>query len=659
MKKLLLTLLVTLATVTAWAQDDAWKGLGTGSYQPGILDFYNDEYTELLPAAVYESTTQPGVYKFVPSTTGTSALVVYEIVVHAENPDKVWCESATFFRGIMNYSVVQKVTEAQPPFGASDQNYGKMKDGAITFTTPNSFLAMELSGYKNSNINGKFALFMPGVNPVDDPIVNDTWTPMGKGKYIEGLLDCEYELVVMWEIDVEKSEEHPGCYRIKPYYEGNPSCPKLPEIADTYIYIHAENEMEVYTTPVIFLNSQGKGYKVEHRAVTGSDPDFAYYGTLEDGIITFPANSHRANIVGIAGAGSVLTNTSGKATIALPGADVKDYYVEVTHTICAESTGDHFCKFPIILNGGKDVAGIALVVEAGVKTLDELDIAKYMQGGTTIFPSMFFGIQYNINFPMVAEEYHTNRWTLIAIAVDANGQPHDVKLTTFFTPEEDKDWADYATGTFTDLIMGPPYLAFNPTYNLMVQKKKGSVKQLRLVNPYIDNPEIKDEQRAAHADHNHYIYINADDPNYVYIEEAPLGLDMGYNQVVASSIIGHKMNCGATIEEIKAMGIQGGTLANDAITFPANSLMFFETGYKDGMLQECGSGLLLRLSDLPVYDNGDVNGDGTIDIADVNIVINLILGNDSPYRYDGRGDVNGDGTIDIADVNAIINIILG
>ena len=52
---------------------------------------------------------------------------------------------------------------------------------------------------------------------------------------------------------------------------------------------------------------------------------------------------------------------------------------------------------------------------------------------------------------------------------------------------------------------------------------------------------------------------------------------------------------------------------------------------------------------------GDVNGDGEVNIADVNAVINIILSgvNDNPLA-----DVNGDGEVNIADVNAIITIIL-
>ena len=54
---------------------------------------------------------------------------------------------------------------------------------------------------------------------------------------------------------------------------------------------------------------------------------------------------------------------------------------------------------------------------------------------------------------------------------------------------------------------------------------------------------------------------------------------------------------------------------------------------------------------------GDVNGDGEINIADINAVIDIILGgNDST---EGRSDVNGDSEVNIADINAVIDIILG
>ncbi len=56
---------------------------------------------------------------------------------------------------------------------------------------------------------------------------------------------------------------------------------------------------------------------------------------------------------------------------------------------------------------------------------------------------------------------------------------------------------------------------------------------------------------------------------------------------------------------------------------------------------------------------GDVNNDGVVDIADANIVIDIVLGADDAAKYDGRADVNGDGVVDIADANAVIDIVLG
>ena len=51
---------------------------------------------------------------------------------------------------------------------------------------------------------------------------------------------------------------------------------------------------------------------------------------------------------------------------------------------------------------------------------------------------------------------------------------------------------------------------------------------------------------------------------------------------------------------------------------------------------------------------GDVNGDGEVNIADINAVIDVILTNGDNMA----ADVNSDGEVNIADINAIINLIL-
>ncbi|MBR1803919.1 MAG: hypothetical protein IJ775_03315 [Muribaculaceae bacterium] len=55
---------------------------------------------------------------------------------------------------------------------------------------------------------------------------------------------------------------------------------------------------------------------------------------------------------------------------------------------------------------------------------------------------------------------------------------------------------------------------------------------------------------------------------------------------------------------------------------------------------------------------GDVDGDGKVDVSDVNAVINIILKSKTEADYPGKADVDGDGKVDVSDVNAIINQIL-
>ena len=56
---------------------------------------------------------------------------------------------------------------------------------------------------------------------------------------------------------------------------------------------------------------------------------------------------------------------------------------------------------------------------------------------------------------------------------------------------------------------------------------------------------------------------------------------------------------------------------------------------------------------------GDVNGDGEINIADVNAIIDLILGGNVDHDTFQRADVNYDKEVNIADLNVIIDYLLG
>ncbi|MBQ4294787.1 MAG: dockerin type I repeat-containing protein [Prevotella sp.] len=52
-----------------------------------------------------------------------------------------------------------------------------------------------------------------------------------------------------------------------------------------------------------------------------------------------------------------------------------------------------------------------------------------------------------------------------------------------------------------------------------------------------------------------------------------------------------------------------------------------------------------------------MNGDGTVSVADVTLLVNIIIGNEDETSIQ-NADINGDGTISIADVTALTDIIL-
>ncbi len=72
-----------------------------------------------------------------------------------------------------------------------------------------------------------------------------------------------------------------------------------------------------------------------------------------------------------------------------------------------------------------------------------------------------------------------------------------------------------------------------------------------------------------------------------------------------------------------------------------------------------GGGNYIYLDMFPKTDDdvtGDLNGDGIVDITDVNMAINMVLGKTDKTS---AADVDGSGDVDITDVNLVINIALG
>ena len=115
-------------------------------------------------------------------------------------------------------------------------------------------------------------------------------------------------------------------------------------------------------------------------------------------------------------------------------------------------------------------------------------------------------------------------------------------------------------------------------------------------------------------------------------------------------------NVQATINgEVSRIG-EGITFNNCSITYPEDAYIE-QSGYGYGIY--CGnhqSPDKIIISRNGSGIRGDVNNDGVINIADVNAIINIILGGSGDTT---AADVNGDHQVNIADLNVVIDIILG
>ncbi len=83
-----------------------------------------------------------------------------------------------------------------------------------------------------------------------------------------------------------------------------------------------------------------------------------------------------------------------------------------------------------------------------------------------------------------------------------------------------------------------------------------------------------------------------------------------------------------------------------------------KANYVDGTMSEWSNVKQVTLSATQGMP-GDVNNDGVVDVTDINILVNIVLGKDQASNYNGHAYVNDDDEVDVTDINMVVNIVLG
>lgn len=133
-----------------------------------------------------------------------------------------------------------------------------------------------------------------------------------------------------------------------------------------------------------------------------------------------------------------------------------------------------------------------------------------------------------------------------------------------------------------------------------------------------------------------------------------------YNFTKTNSVIYHKSggyepgteHC--ILLDLDAMGG-----VEDVSTYPLSIKEIRFEPYKD--TEENGTECVIQLKALYAHypkmpKLGDLNGDDIVDVTDVNIIIDMVLGKRDTTP---ESDLNGDNQVDVSDVNQLIDIVLG
>lgn len=254
------------------------------------------------------------------------------------------------------------------------------------------------------------------------------------------------------------------------------------------------------------------------------------------------------------------TQADGIITIIFPGASLKDYTINVEYKGRFTNVGgDNYAVADIQLGADVENAKVVMVegndIQAAINGIldGSLEGIEISQSGSVNIPSTANGL-----------------CSIVAVGY-GEGESQEVAYTSFeFSAGTDR-WMSLGTALYTEDLMTTLYKVDNPTYEVEIQENSENPGVYRLVNPYgeaypYNEPGDWDDSQ------NHYLVINAQDPEGVFIDQQKMRLNWGDGALIISSLAANYLGQGATLEEVKAKGVCG-SLTDGVITFPVKSLL--------------------------------------------------------------------------------------
>lgn len=393
---------------------------------------------------------------------------------------------------------------------------------------------------------------------------------LGMGYMTDDMICPLYSLSpVTYQVEIQQSENDPNFYRVIAPYGKNFATEVNKQLSTPL----SESEYDVEGNCHIDIDATNPDDVYFAKTMTGCDwgNGELFIGISTSGTVTLKDGKFTASLNGLAigfGDGAYASNKNGKFRITLPGAKLDDYTIALTPETQCLTTHDFKCN----LNVGNDVAVVKYAV---IQNMQEDEMVKTVN--KIAETDNVFRIRGDFSYKMAEE---TNKETLIVVALNSENAIVGYDwVTYYFVNQSDEDWENVGTATLKDAALITLYKLDSEELTCEMQRNTLRPTYYRLVNPFKNSKYAS--ERYYHSSHNHYIYINADNADCIFLEESPIGFDFGQGLVRYTSSARYYLDAGFELEECIELGL-GAEYSDGKLSFGDEAILVSALGYDNG-----------------------------------------------------------------------------
>lgn len=393
------------------------------------------------------------------------------------------------------------------------------------------------------------------------------WVSLGDATYIEQFVGVLFGVDnIKYPVEIQENNLIPGFYRLVFPYDGKYEYNGDGQWDDTqtyYLEIHAENPDKVYISTQavgmdwgygMFMVGTLAGYYHDKGDEAKAEP---YYGTLVDGVLTFPANSLLLAMTDYNN-GGLYSGGDGTPILVLPGYTLADFSVSATYQGIFITPSEQ--TFAVVgVTKGEDAKTVkAVVVEASV---DPAAVADAIASGDIEATDVEDDIVY------VPTDGLTGSLQIVTVSLDGDVVKEIDAVPFEYYGGGSNPWVSLGMGLYCDDFIAPLFTKEGEaiTYEVEILESTEKPGLYRLVNPYgaafpLNEPGDYDPNATT------YVEIDATDPDGVFILPQSIGLDYGYGPMSICTEGGRYLS-NYDFETLKEYGYFG-KLQDGVISFP-------------------------------------------------------------------------------------------